>query len=70
MCPLSQILTMFMIVCVQDKYNNIVDEGLEGQVFVTVTCTGDMEVPRFENGDESVTYSLNNGEAHITVSHL
>ncbi|XP_056603015.1 structural maintenance of chromosomes flexible hinge domain-containing protein 1 [Triplophysa dalaica] len=51
---------------IMDKYNNTVDEGLEGQVFVTVTCTGDMEVPRFENGDESVTYSLNNGEAHIT----
>lgn len=39
-------------------------------MFVTVTGAGDMEVPRFENGDESVSYSLNNGDAHITVSVL
>jgi len=60
------------IVCflltLQDQYDNAAGEGIDGKVEVTVKGTGDMVVPLFENGENSLSYSLTNGEALITVS--
>ncbi|XP_051997338.1 structural maintenance of chromosomes flexible hinge domain-containing protein 1 [Xyrauchen texanus] len=51
---------------IMDQFSNAAGEGIDGQVVVTVTGTGDVAVPLFEHDNRSVTYTLTNGEALIT----
>ncbi|XP_009301910.2 structural maintenance of chromosomes flexible hinge domain-containing protein 1 isoform X1 [Danio rerio] len=51
---------------IMDQYSNVAGEGLDGQVVVTVTGTGDIVIPLFENKEKRRSYSLTNGETVIT----
>lgn len=66
MLPLKDFIVLSFFVFLQDKYDNLVTEGYDGEVILTVLGPG-TEIPTLVGGTRTSSFPMKNGQATLQV---